>query len=112
MQPQKILTELKKRGLFLQADGKKLHFIGPSGSLDAEILAEIRAAKPAIISLLTAPSPPAPSPSPPSPSAAAIEAARARINPALRLTPDERDELALALACLDCGIDPESEVTR
>jgi hypothetical protein len=38
---------------------------------------------------------------------AVLKAAR-RINPQLKLSIQERHELAVDLACLDCGIDPQS----
>jgi hypothetical protein len=114
MQPQNILAELKKRGLFLNVGGEKLHIIGPSASLDAEILEEIRAAKSALISLLTAPSPEPPhrgtGSRAPRCAPAAIYRATKRIRIASCMTAAELHHCALIMACLELGIEPPGEL--
>ncbi len=66
-----ILETLAARGAVVtvkpQADGEAVLNVAPKSALDAEILAEIRAAKPALISLLNSSLPPRPDNEPPEP---------------------------------------------
>lgn len=52
MQTQNLLSELKKRGVFLNSDGAKIHLTAPRGALTDALRAEIRAHKPELLAIL------------------------------------------------------------
>jgi hypothetical protein len=108
-----LLGELRRRGAALERRGDKLHLEAPRGTI-GDLLPDVARFKPQLLELLTVQpmQPQAPSEAPRHlcdfPSAAAIVAASRRLHPFLvsRLDAAARNRLAVALACLDCGIDP------
>ena len=108
MDARQLLSEIEARGGVVKVKpdpsgagtGARLN-VSPR-SLALDLLPDLQRFKPALIELLTAPT------------CAQIESARRRILPYLaqRFTDAERDELARSLACLDCGISPESEAAQ
>jgi hypothetical protein len=122
MNAQSLLENLQKRGAALQINGAVVR-VSPSSILTDDDRALIRAFKPALLELLLSEAPEklaevgaqkrekevkpvvvVPAVLPPR----VLLAAARRIDARLVLTTAERFELSLALACLDCGIDPQS----
>ncbi len=104
-----LLATIESRGgqiaVVQDVNGQTKLQISPRG-LVGDLAGEISRFKPALVELLTT-SPPSPRTGA-APTLAQVDAARRRINPALRLDDSERDELAFALAQLDMGIDPHT----
>ncbi len=114
-----LLDTLRARGVQLAAKGDRLSYEAPAGALDVAMLEVMRAQKAALLELLSS-NAEAQAPAliedaappvlvvPAALTPRVLLAAARRIDKRLVLTTAERFELSLALACLDCGIDPQS----
>lgn len=102
-----LLLHLRQRGVTFKVNGDRLSYDGPEKTLTADILSQLKAAKPALLAILQAERESAPVPKPPTTGGLAVQRDQPdRFNAAFRKYldlghPVERAELKAVMQMLD-----------